>query len=129
MFDWLSGKKAGETALDLAKTAASGIDMAILTTEEKIQYKQKAMDSWIKLQEILSNESSPRSVNRRLVAWAVVLNSLFILNLCIVLALCNINVDPVLQLVDHFKLGWAFVSVIIFYFGKHVIAAAANSKN
>jgi hypothetical protein len=56
LFDWLTaGPKAAEKVLD---GTISGIDKLILTEEERIDARQKFLDSWLQLQATLGEETT-----------------------------------------------------------------------
>ena len=78
LFGWLSGVDAQKTI----DTVASGVDMLIYTDEEKSIAGQKIIDA--KLQAI-----SKQSIARRVIAVAVTLNFLLLLNIAVGLQVFN----------------------------------------
>ncbi len=60
-----SGPAAAEKVLD---AGIAGIDKIIFTEEEKSDARKALLDSWLKLQEMLGEETSVRGVTRRILA-------------------------------------------------------------
>lgn len=66
---WMkTSEKAVDTATDIAKDISGGIDVLVYTEEEKAQARQKAVDTWIRIQEAIRNENSERAKTRRILA-------------------------------------------------------------
>lgn len=99
------------------------LDAAVYTEEEKATAKADHFDKWSKLQMALLEKDTGTSVNRRRIGWFIVLSVLLNFQICVVMSLLgkNDSVAEIITLSDTFKVGWAFVSVIIFYFGDHMI--------
>lgn len=131
----LFGKLLGsDKALDIAKEGVKGsielVDDAFFTDEERIVAKHNAMRNWIELQRIIGQESSPTSLSRRVIAWAVIGPCVFtflIGVLCILVGREDVLI-PLSQWVIAMNMGWAFVTVIAFYFGAHIVKAAMGGK-
>ena len=66
-----------------------------------------------------ADENSFRSVTRRWLAWGIVGFTFLWVTVAGVFAIAgkDIVVDKLLALAEAISLGWAFVSVIVFYFG------------
>ena len=70
IFKWFaSGSKAAEQVLD---GAVKGIDAIIYTKEEQAAARQKLADQWIELQKVLGEETTTRSVTRRILAVLII---------------------------------------------------------
>lgn len=71
-FSFLGGQKATEKALDTVSTAVhgviDGVDKLIFTDEERSEASQRITDTWLKAVEATANESSARSITRRVLA-------------------------------------------------------------
>ncbi len=63
-----TSEKAVNTAADLAKDAAKGIDALFFTAEEKSAASIQAIELWVETQKIIRDEGSIRSVTRRILA-------------------------------------------------------------
>ena len=131
IFDWFGGgKEAVETVDKMFTAGVSGIDALIYTDEERSVANAKLLDAWIDLQKTLAAEKSDRSINRRLVAWAVVLNTMLFADIALVLALTSRTdiIDLIVKVAQAFHLDWAFSAVIVFYFGPHLLSALGVKK-
>lgn len=111
--------------LDIGETVrniTSMIDDTKLTNQEKsalqMEYMKQAID-----------ENSVRSKTRRFLAKTVVLNIFAIFWLCIIMHFLGKDIEPILKLVGVFQLGWAFVAVIVFYFGGYYGPKFMKNKN
>ena len=122
-FSWLaSGPNAAQKVLD---AGISGIDKIWYTDEEKADARQKLTDDWIKLQPILQQETTVRSVTRRMLALLFCISYILILFAGVLLLLMSVNEKAVLLFdVADGKLGWIVASVIVFYFGPTMIGRA-----
>lgn len=129
-WDIFTGDKGIDTANKVLDAGISGLDKIFYTDEEKAEAHAKMGEHWLKVQEALATESSPRSVSRRIIAWSVVANVLLAFDVCLVLALTSRKeaIQSVVELVIAFNLGWAFVAIIIFYFGPHALSALQGKK-
>ena len=113
-----AGDKAADTLKDTASDLRSAFDLLILTEEEKIQYTQKGAEQILDFQRLNQEQNSERSKARREIAWLIVntqISLLFIIGL-----LWRIDekwAEFWMKLNVEMKIGWAFVAIIIFYFG------------
>ncbi len=132
VWGWLTGgAKSAEKGLDAIINTG---DALFYTKEEQaadtMEFVTKRQELWLKMQELINKESTPRSVNRRIVAWGVIFISIFITIYLMVVATVEYfvvgQVVLVLMLLDMIvALKWpiALVSVIVFYFGPHGLSA------
>lgn len=100
-------------------------DALFFTSEEKSEFDMKRQELWLELQKSLGNESTPRSVNRRVVAWTVLYMMAALTVACIVFRAVG-AVDLAVYTVDtavKFYWPWAFCGVIVFYFGPHMLSS------
>jgi hypothetical protein len=117
-FEWITaGPRAAEKVLD---AGISGIDKLVYTEEEKAEARGKMLDSWIKLQETLGEETTVRGVTRRILA--VMFCGVYVL-----LTLVAAVVWPWMKDYANFlweiangQYGWITMSVAVFYFGPYV---------
>lgn len=121
-FSWITGgAKSADKVIDgIINTG----DAMFYTDEEKSEFTIKRQELWLELQKTLGSESSSRSVNRRVVAWAVILMTAF-LTLSSIVAYAFGFVELAQYIKDiavEYKWPWAFCGVIVFYFGTHMIS-------
>lgn len=132
------------TAGKLAEDISSGIDVMFYTDEEKAQANLKAFESWLKMVEVMKGSEAYRSITRRILAVGIVFNLFVMIWLCVASELAHAfswmiydkvlfdviseggleftNVTwSILKLANVFQLGWVFCTIIVFYFGPHLI--------
>ncbi len=122
------GKLLGsDKALDIVDKGLSGgvklLDSAFYTEQEKAEHTQAMTKTWIELQTLIGKESSPTSISRRIIAWSVIGTSITTFG-CGVVLIGFDDWDKLQRLIDWtqaMKMDWAFVAVICFYFGAHVL--------
>ena len=70
-----SSSKAIDTAANIAEKTTDGIiggiDKIFYTEQEKAEAKKKWFDGWLDLQKIISNESTPTAISRRILAFMI----------------------------------------------------------
>jgi len=119
LFSWLtSGPKAAEKVLD---ASIRGLDKIFHTKEEQSDARQKLTETWIGLQKILGDETTVRSVTRRILAIMVMVPFV----LLILVAAFSWPFNPeyatfLLELADG-QFSWLVIGVAGFYFGPHMI--------
>ena len=131
MLGWLLGgskaaDKAVDTGADLLKSAASGIDVMFFTEEERSQASQAAFKAWVDSQVAFRDETSVRSVTRRILAVMFCVVYLLLLLACVGLfrldakwgKLCFEAAEVLTPIVG---------AVIFFYFGPNQIARAVKT--
>jgi uncharacterized membrane protein (DUF485 family) len=148
MLGWLGGLfglfQGNQTAASLAKDVSNGVDMLIYTDEEKAIAQKEAFVSWLKMVELMKDSETYRSVTRRILAVTIIMNLLLMIWLCIIaetLAFFKLfgMVPPVgqpftpitmaiIQVAGVFQLGWVFCTIIVFYFGPHLIQFFSKGK-
>jgi hypothetical protein len=115
-----SAPKVIDTATDLAKSAANGIDVLFFTDEEKEQYRQQAFDKWLTLYDKIANESATRSITRRILAVMILGEFLFFLLLAgLIYPWFPQWTSTLLGLAK--QLGNLVLAVAVFYFGPYAI--------
>lgn len=133
LISWLSGAGTADKTLDLANKAADGIingfDKIAYTEEEKAENAMKRIeigvkfaDLHLKLVEATANESTTRSITRRIVAiFIMIMACLMIAAIAISYKYDKEYAEFLILLSDKFWLGASFFSVVVFFFGNHVI--------
>jgi len=118
----LGGNDAAGKMLD---AGLKGIDAIVYTDEEKAQAQQKLMDGWQALEMKRAESGTGTAINRRIISWAVVIVILFNFQIAVVLAIMGWHepIQSILLLTEKFFVGEAFVSVLVFYFGPHLLGS------
>ncbi|MCK5849591.1 MAG: hypothetical protein KAH23_01655 [Kiritimatiellae bacterium] len=163
---WLTAIGAGlgfidsnETASELARDLSNGVDVMFYTEEEeaignaetairKIAATEKAMETWLKITEVMKSSEVYRSVTRRRIAGFVVFNLMCMIWLGIWVEfaatfgwtetqLITTTVDEltftpltwsILKIASVFELGWVFCTIIVFYFGPQLVQMMRTKK-
>jgi len=149
MLGWLGGLfgivDASKSASTLAKDVSKGVDMLIYTDEEKAIAKEKAFNAWLKMVEIQKDSETYRSITRRILAVGIIFNLLALIWLCVGAELAAVFgwfesvTQPVgqpftpittviIQIANVYQLGWVFCTIIVFYFGPHLIQFFSKGK-
>lgn len=118
-FDWFrAGPQAAEKVLD---AGIKGIDALVYTDEEKAGARQKLLDQWIELQKHLGQETTVRSITRRVIAFAS--TGAYILLILVAAIAYPWWTDYAKFLIDlaEGKFGWIVLTVVGFYFGPPMI--------
>jgi hypothetical protein len=119
LFSWLiSGPKAAEKVLD---AGISGIDKIFHTDEEKSDARQKLFDGWKDLQKVLGEETTIRSVTRRILAFIIMGSFTFLVLYAAIVWPFNVEYAKFLLQLAESKFGWMAVGVAGFYFGPNMI--------
>jgi len=119
--------KVVDTGMDLAKSAAKGIDALFFTAEEKSQASLQAIQLWIKTQEVIRDENTARSITRRALACMILGGQLLL-----VIAACALfGFNPawsafIMSVVE----SQAFMTgaVTVFYFGYYGFKQIVGKK-
>jgi hypothetical protein len=103
--------------LNIGKTAdnlLSKLDDSKLTEQEKSEL-------WKDFYKLSLSENSIRSKSRRHLSYIIVGNVFAIIWVCIVMKLKGMDIGGIMEIVEAFQLGWAFFSVVAFFFGVHLL--------
>ena len=74
----LGAPKIVSTVADTVKSGVGMLDNAFYTKQEKAENAIKMQGVWLKIQEVIANENSIRSVTRRILAWGIICLFLFL---------------------------------------------------
>lgn len=120
MFGFLKGlfaaPKAIDTGLNIIEKGAEGIGKLIFTDQEKAELSQKTFETWLKVQEVTSSESSIRSVTRRILA-VMILGTFLLFLLGAAISWPLIPAWSVFLLSLAKELSNLALAVAVFYFG------------
>ncbi len=122
LFSTLAGKS------DLLDKAAAGLDALVLTDEERVKYNLKRQELYLKLEEEVNKQCLPRALTRRYIALTVTIPYI-----AIVVIKCLIEFASAFGIINAVDLNsvnitlealtMPFTSIIIFYYGTHVLSA------
>jgi len=119
IFKWfVSGSEAASKVLD---GAIKGIDALVYTEEEKAAARQKMMDNWIELQKALGEETTVRSVTRRILAVLIVLPFVCLILAAAVIYAFDLEYAKFLLALAESQFGWLVLGVMGFYFGPYMM--------
>jgi hypothetical protein len=125
LFSWFaSGPKAAEKVLD---AGISGIDKLIFTEEEKSEVRTKLADQWLELQKLLGEETTTRSVSRRIIALLFVVPFVALnVGATIVYAFSEGYARFMFEVADG-QFGVLTLTVAGFYFGPYMLQRLVGS--
>lgn len=114
----MSAPKVVDTATDLIKTGASGIDMMFYTDEEKEIARKDWFAMVLKSENTNHEQASQRSVTRRILARSFCETYLFL----IIISVLLFKFDPawgqyVFEMIK--TVSYAVVPIIVFFFGAY----------
>jgi hypothetical protein len=132
-FSWLTGAKSVDKTLEIIDKSSDGImkgvDKIWYTEEEKaenlverLKIAEQMSKTHIELMKATADENTTRSVTRRVTAIVI----LTITALSIFFISFIWKYDPkwsewILQVSQIFYVPWAFIAVVIYFFGNHMI--------
>lgn len=110
---------------DSVRGVGTWIDEQKLSEEERVKFMIQAGQAHLELIKATADENSIRSVTRRWLAWGIasVVCSSFIVGMGFAIAGRDEVVKKIVDLSEAYSLGWAFVSVVTFYFGVSIFRA------
>lgn len=119
LFKWFStGSEAAGKVLD---GAIKGLDAIVYTDEEKAVARQKLADQWLDLQKALGEETTVRSITRRILAILIVVPFVgLILGAAVAYKFDMEYAKFLLSLADS-QFSWLALGVAGFYFGPYML--------
>lgn len=126
-----SAEKATAIVDKAADGIYNGVDKMFYTEEEKADATRQGWAMYLEfIKMAYFDQNSIRSITRRWIAAAIVATTLlsFFISLGFALAGRADVVDIVIALAEAYKIGWAFVTVIVFYFGVQFLRTGNNKK-
>ena len=132
-FSWLTGAKAVDKTLNIADKTTSGIisglDKMFYTKQEKaevlikkLEIAERVSKTHIELMKVTHDETTTRSVTRRIIAISIMAFTIFsIIAVCIIRKFDPEWAEFILKVVEYFQFDRAFIAVVIFFFGNHII--------
>ena len=121
----LGTDKAMDTVKESAKSTFSIIDEAFYTDQEKADTRAKAAAIWLSAQKVVATQSAPTAISRRIIAWSIIgIVCFMVLQGCIYVAFDDAGrIEKLIELAKSFWIGEAFTSVMVFYFGAHLLGS------
>lgn len=125
---WLkTSEKAVDTAADLIKRGADGIDALFFTSEEKSKASLEMINLWIKTQEVLRDENTAKSITRRYLAITIIAAT-FGMGIGAA-AVYPFNPEWSAYILAILKeYGFMTTSVVVFYFGYYAVKQIIGKK-
>ena len=132
-FSWLTGAKSVDKTLDIIDKSSDGImkglDKVWYTKEEKAENFVKRLEiaeqmskTHIELMKATADENTTRSVTRRVVAITIIFATiLFMIGLFFTWKLDPKWAEIGLRIIEVFDFSWAFIAVVVYFFGNHMI--------
>lgn len=120
-----SGPAAAEKVLD---AGIKGIDALVFTDEERAALHKELASNWLELQKVLGEETTVRSVTRRVIAIMVVGPFVaLVLGAAAAFPFSQEYAKFLLELAQS-QFGWLTLGVAGFYFGPHMIQRMSAKK-
>jgi hypothetical protein len=124
-----------ETGKKIAGGIVDGIDVLILTDEEKIQYNQKGAEIVLSFWGQIAKENTEQSKARRALAMLTLRSFFYMIFLAITCRIFGIVAEPLVE-VSHFILkialsgivGGLVISIGTIYFGPHQLSKIVDFK-
>ncbi len=120
---------SGNTVETVAEKAAdglyNGIDKLVYTDEEKAEAFAEARKTYLEFVKVAYDQNSIRSVTRRWLAWSIIGWILINAQVAIVFQILGKAdvVKGMLDIANALNIGWAFITILVFYFGVHTLRA------
>lgn len=117
---WFSG--GGKQVDKVTDAVINGLDAVFYTDEEKAGDAKKRAEIWYKFMELARNESSIKSVTRRVIAILVISHWLIFLNVALVSHLVGNEPGALFAFGLAKAMLWIVGGVGAFYFGTHLLS-------
>ena len=105
----------------IVDTIFSGVDKSVLTKEELVDYAKKAAEINMEFVKLANQESSPRSISRRVIAILVIGQYILAFNVGLIGIIFEWYDGKEILTQANSAFEWSVVSIIIFYFGNHLL--------
>jgi len=115
--------RAGKVIDKVGDGLVKGLDMLVLTDEERLQYSANAGKQWLEVQQVLAQENTARTLTRRYIAvaiiysWLIMILATFCLALWEVLKKGALTNSMALFTIIGTVMGTTVIAIIVFYFG------------
>lgn len=120
-----SGPEAAGKVLD---AGIKGLDALVFTDEERAELNKKLGEQWLELQKVLGEETTVRSVTRRMIALLVVVPFvLLVLGAAAAYPFAKEYAAFLLELAQS-QFGWLTMGVAAFYFGPFMLQRMMAKK-
>lgn len=124
-----------ETVQKTVQDTAAGVlkltDNAFYTDQEKAANRAQALPFLLSLYQTTQNENSGTSLARRWFLLVITVNQLVMAWIYFMASLWGNDgaCKAILDMADRFKLGWAFVAAVAFYFMTHAFQAITQNQS
>jgi len=136
----ITGKNAIDKTLDIAEKTTggilSGLDKLHYGKQEKaedfvkrLEIAQKAADTHIELMKVTHSETTTKSITRRFMAIGIMTATFVSMVLiCLIWKFDPAWAEFCLNVIKYIQLGWAFIAVVLFFFGGHALNMYKGAK-
>lgn len=119
IFKWFNaGSDAAAKVLD---GAVRGLDALVYTDEEKAEMRKKLGDQWVEVNKILTEETTVRSVTRRIMAVSIVFPFVGLITAAAIAWPFNQEYSKFLLGLADGNFGFMALGVAAFYFGPYMM--------
>jgi len=126
IFKWfVSGSDAAAKVLD---AGIKGVDALVFTEEEKTEAKQKLLSQWVDLQKSMGEETTVRSVSRRIIAMLLIVPFVLLIMMSAVAFPFNEVYAKFLLELASGNFGFMAMGVAAFYFGPYMLGRDMSKK-
>lgn len=122
ILSWFTG--GGKQVDKVTDAVINGVDAVFYTEEEKAEDSKKRAELWYKFMEMARDESSIKSVTRRIIAILVMSHWLLFLDVALVSHLLGNSQEAKFSFELANAMLWIVGGVGAFYFGTHLIKQA-----
>lgn len=105
----------------IVDTVFLGIDKAVLSKEEIVDYSVKAAELNLEFVKLANQESTPRSISRRIIAIFVIGEYVLAFNVGMIGMISGWFDGAEIISLSTEAFSWSVGAVIVFYFGNHLL--------
>lgn len=124
-WSWITG--GSSVAEKVTDGVVNGVDAIFYTDEEKAQDGMSRTKLWLKVQEVINQQQGATAITRRVLAVIAAIAWCFSLIMVAASIYGYGSADNAIALFN--ETSKAFMLVMAFYFGKHVIMGLTGKKN
>ena len=101
---------------DVFNSVSSGLNNLVQSSEERAKLTAQFVKDTL-------GENTIRSKTRRFIAVALITNTILLFWVCVFLAIKGMNesINLILDVAGEFNFGWAFITIIVFFFGGYYL--------
>ena len=119
-----------EIAATLTGAIVNATDALFYTQEEKVGDEKEVLSLLIEKYKVLGFDTLTSQITRRILVSIV--TGVWALGAILGLILCCLSQTEILKILitfaDAWKIGWAFVTIFVFYFGRHMLMLGKDNR-